>query len=220
MRTASVLASCAWLAFGCGGKEGGGPVAEVHAEAGLTTGDAGRNETDSTSVESDAPTADAGTDVSAESEVANAADADESSDSSADGSACMLILPSDYGQSCTLDSDCVAVSEVAVCPPDACSGQCVAGIVSASVAAEYTAAIARATADRPPLGFGTFCNCELVLIPVCRNGKCEDDTSSLPEAPSACTDAGAQCLPSSIFSCTTPGPKGGCGYSDEICCFN
>ena len=75
MRTASVLASCAWLAFGCGGKEGGGPVAEVHAEAGLTTGDAGRNETDSTSVESDAPTADAGTDVSAESEVANAADA-------------------------------------------------------------------------------------------------------------------------------------------------
>jgi hypothetical protein len=189
-----------------------GHLAEVSAEAGVRTRDANENEP---SVEADAPTADAGTDVSAES---GAAGSDGSSDSSAD--ACTVILPSDYDQSCVLDSDCVAVGEVAACPPPACSGQCAAGIVSASVAAEYKAAIARATGDVPPLVFPDFCNCEAVLIPVCRNGKCEDVADSLPEGPSACTDAGARCLLSTIITCATPGPDGGCGYSDEICCFN
>jgi hypothetical protein len=195
------------------------PLAEVGGEAGMTAGDSATSETDATT-QADAPTMDAGTDVTAESEVSSGASADASLDSSADGSACTLILPSDYDQSCTLDSDCIAVGEVATCPPDACSNQCLVGLVSANVAAEYTAAIARATADIPPLVAPEFCNCELVLIPVCRNGKCENWTNSLPEAPSACTDAGAQCLPSTSEVCGTPGPVGSCAYSDEVCCFN
>jgi hypothetical protein len=204
---------------GCGGREARGPLADVTVEAGMTASDAGGNETDA-SAESDAPTTDAGTDVSSESKVANAAGADASRDSSADGSACTPILPSDYDQSCALDSDCVAVGVVAMCPASACSNQCDFGVVSASVVAKYTAAIARAIADIPPLGFPQFCNCEFVLIPRCRSGRCDYWGSSLPEAPSACTDAGARCWPSTNFVCTTPGPEGGCAYSDEVCCFN
>ncbi len=216
---AAILAWCAWLACSCGGKEAADPLVEVKAEAGITARDSGRSETDA-STESEAPTVDAGIDLGRASEVADGASADGSRDSSADGNACTLVLPSDYDQSCVVDSDCVAVGEVAMCPSNACANECEFGIVSARVVAEYRAAIAAAIADVPPPVFPDFCNCEIVLIPRCRSGRCDYWGSGLQEGPSACTDAGGRCWPSTNFSCSTPGPAGGCAYSDEVCCIN
>jgi hypothetical protein len=131
-------------------------------------------------------------------------------------STCSVVLASQYDQSCTVDSDCVAVGEVPSCPATACDG-CTTAAVNKSAAAKYAAAFAQAFASSAP---GTFCGCPCESGAVCRAGQCQAAYCEPPPADTlaACADAGGQCEYSANTTCPGVGPPQSCAYSDEFCC--
>lgn len=130
-----------------------------------------------------------------------------------DSSTCAIVVASQYDQCCTVDSDCVAVGEVA-----SCQGVCVncpAGAINKGAEARYNAAFERAI----PLGSGGTCPCPQESGAVCRNGRCQMATGvpsgdTLP----SCADAGGWCVYSVSITCGVAGPPGSCARSDEVCC--
>jgi hypothetical protein len=131
---------------------------------------------------------------------------------------CSPVLASDYDQSCTVDTDCVAVGEISSCPASGCDG-CTTEAVNKSVMAQYTAAFAQAFASGPS---GPGCNCPCESGAVCRGGKCQAAFCGPPltDTLSACADAGGQCAYSANTTCSGMGPPDACAYSDEFCCLN
>jgi hypothetical protein len=181
------LAMCNFLAFGCGGNvAGNGP-----ADASNVFSDASKN-------------LDAG----------GTLDAGQSSDvqpTVEDG--CTVVLPSDYDQSCAVDSDCIAVGQLGQCPASACDG-CLTEAINKSVWSRYETALHQAFATDPPVG---ICNCPSMVVTCCRHGTCQGvGCFSRADTLPACADAGGTCVP--VASCGHPGPQGGCAYSDEMCC--
>ncbi len=138
--------------------------------------------------------------------------------STTDGTtACTPVVAADYDQSCTVDSDCVAVGEIAQCS-GACPG-CTTEAVRKSVAAKYQAALSAAVASLPgPSG----CNCACESGAICRAGKCQaafcgpDRADTLP----ACANVGGMCAYSANTTCAGVGPAGSCAFSDEFCCLS
>jgi hypothetical protein len=80
------------------------------------------------------------------------------------------ILASTYDQSCSLDTDCLAVDEVHACPATICSF-CTTGVINRQVASTYMKAFSSATAA-VPLDAGS-CNCGAIGNPCCRAGVCQ-----------------------------------------------
>ena len=134
---------------------------------------------------------------------------------------CSPVLASDYDQSCTVDTDCVAVGEVSSCPAFACDG-CTTEAINKSVMAQYMTAFAQAFTSKAP---GTGCGCPCESGAVCRGGKCQAAFCGPPTADTlpACAnagDAGGMCLYSANATCSGMGPPDACAYSDEFCCLN
>jgi hypothetical protein len=75
----------------------------------------------------------------------------------------------DYDQSCTADSDCIAVPQGNVCL--ACIRKCHAGVVNSDSAAQYRADIAKVA----PTESAAECFCPLEFEPCCVNGQCRND---------------------------------------------
>jgi hypothetical protein len=129
---------------------------------------------------------------------------------------CAPVLASAYDQSCTQDSDCVAVGEVPSCPASACAF-CNAQGINQNALTAYSAAFARAVAT---VDGGGTCGCPCESGAICRSGKCQSagcapaQVDTLP----ACVDAGGACAYSANTTCGTAGPPDACAYSDEICC--
>ncbi len=132
-----------------------------------------------------------------------------------DATPCTPVVAADYDQSCTVDSDCVAVGEVARCPASGCDS-CATEAVSKSAAANYQAALSAAFASRS----GGGCNCPCESGAICRAGKCQaafcgpDPNDTLP----ACANAGGWCAYSANTTCPGMGPSSWCAFSDEFCC--
>lgn len=133
----------------------------------------------------------------------------------ADGPSCSPVLASDYDQSCTLDSDCVAVGEEPQCPAAGC--ECPSAAVNKGVVMQYQAALARASAIHVPRS-GCSCACE--SAPLCRGGRCQASLCSPPLADTlaACANLGGKCAYSANTTCNGMGPPDACAYSDEFCC--
>jgi hypothetical protein len=134
-----------------------------------------------------------------------------------DGSSCSPVLASDYDQSCTVDSDCVAVGEEPQCPASGC--ECPSAAVNKGVATQYQAALSRASTIRLPVS-GCSCACESAAL--CRGGKCQASLCSPPltDTLAACANLGGQCTYSANTTCGGMGPPGSCAYSDEFCCLS
>lgn len=132
------------------------------------------------------------------------------------GDECAVVLASDYDQSCAVDSDCVAVGEVASCPAEACDS-CTTAAVNKSAAATYTTAFQRALASAPT---GPACGCPCESGAVCRGGTCQAAYCAPPSSDTgpACADAGGICMYSANTTCNGEGPPDACAYSDEVCC--
>jgi hypothetical protein len=153
-----------------------------------------------------------GGNIVADSAAASVPDAAED----ADGGACIPVLASSYDQSCTVDSDCVAVGEVPSCPAAACDG-CTTQAVNRGATTEYRAALARAFASAPA---GTVCGCPCESGAVCRAGQCQAAFCGPPSGDtlSACRDSGGTCAYTANTTCGTLGPPDACAYDDELCC--
>jgi hypothetical protein len=130
--------------------------------------------------------------------------------------ACDVVLASDYDQSCTADTDCAEVGQVATCPAGACDG-CAEQAVNKTAQAAYQAVLDETLAS-VPRGEACSCPCDGGFA-ICRNGKCQaascgpDPADTLP----ACANAHGRCSYASNTSCDG-GTLEGCAYSDEICC--
>src|SRR5580704_9553349 len=115
----AVLEACCVLAFGCGGNVVGNDPGDASSVADTHAPmhvDAGMR---------DHPSADAAT--------------------SGDKSSCKIVLASDYDQSCVVDTDCIAVGQVSMCPAEACDG-CSTATVGKKAIGQYMAAFSKATA--------------------------------------------------------------------------
>jgi hypothetical protein len=182
-----VFAVCVVVALGCGGNVTG----NGGADASNVFGDASKNF-----------------------DARDTLDAGQSSDvqpTVEDG--CTVVLPSDYDQSCAVDSDCIAVGQLGQCPASACDG-CLTEAINKSVWSRYQTALHQAFATDPPVG---MCNCPGMVVTCCRHGTCQgvgcfSPADTLP----ACADAGGTCLP--VASCGQPALPDACAYSDEMCC--
>ncbi|MDP9002417.1 MAG: hypothetical protein M3O46_20180 [Myxococcota bacterium] len=135
-----------------------------------------------------------------------------------DAGPCSIVLASDYDQSCVVDTDCVAVGQVASCPAFACDG-CTTEAINKLAEPQYQAAFSRAFASRSA-GSGCGCPCESGAL--CRGGKCQAAFCGPPPADTlpVCTDAGGRCAFKSNTTCNGMGPPDACAYSDEFCCLN
>jgi hypothetical protein len=78
--------------------------------------------------------------------------------------------PSDYDQSCTVASDCVAVPQGDVCYP--CIRSCPSGTVNRGAEAAYLADIAKVVPAGEP---EARCNCPALFNPCCLDNKCHSD---------------------------------------------
>jgi hypothetical protein len=116
----------------------------------------------------------------------------------ADAIACSPVVAADYDQSCTVDSDCVAVGEVAQCPASACD-ECRTGAVSKSAAAKYQVDLSAAFASHPG---GSDCSCACASGAICQAGKCQA-ASCGTDLDAGAADARADAGPDA-GSCTAP----------------
>jgi hypothetical protein len=200
----TIFSLCTFLALGCGGnvtKNGG-------ADASASSVDASGNGSDAGSAEA-SPNLDASQNL----DTAQSSDVQPTVE---DG--CTVVLPSDYDQSCAVDSDCIGVAQVSECPAGACS-VCVTEAISRSAMTQYMEALSRSLATRPS---GGECSCPCVTIgAVCRTGKCVPAYCGPPQADRlpACADAGGYCDYAGDTDCKM-GPPDACAYSDEVCCLN
>jgi hypothetical protein len=94
-----------------------------------------------------------------------------------EASSCSIVLASNYDQSCSVDTDCVAVSQVSVCPGWGGYG-CILWTINKNASAQYMTAISQAIADKPFNGGGS---CPEETSPCCLQGRC--NVSSCPEPP-------------------------------------
>lgn len=143
--------------------------------------------------------------------------ADSASDSTASG--CIVVLASDYDQSCVVDTDCVSVGQVAKCPVTDCSG-CYLVAINKGAAARYMTALSQAVVSGPP---GPICNCPCESgFAICRGGQCQAAPCGPPpgDTLAACSDAGGLCVYRANATCGGTALPGGCAYSDEMCCLN
>jgi hypothetical protein len=115
----------------------------------------------------------------------------------ADAIACSPVIAADYDQSCTVDSDCVAVGEVAQCPASACD-ECRTGAVSKSAAAKYQVDLSAAFASHPG---GSDCSCACASGAICRASKCQAASCGADLDAGADADARADAGPDA-GSCT------------------
>ena len=142
--------------------------------------------------------------------------------SAIDAPPCRPVLPSDYDQSCTGDTDCVPVGEVSSCPDLTCDG-CPTQAINKGALAQYMTAMAKAIAFAGQTSTPRFCSCPcLGFGGLCRGGKCQAAFCGPPSADTlpACADAGGICGYSANTTCNAMGPPDGCAYSDEVCCVN
>jgi hypothetical protein len=138
-----------------------------------------------------------------------------------DAPPCSPVIASDYDQSCTVDTDCVAVGEVPSCPVEGAIDGCTTEAINKSALTQYMTAFAQAFASRT--GGGSSCPCESGAV--CRSGKCQAAFCGPPPADTlpACAnagDAGGMCAYSANTTCSGVGPPDACAYSDEFCCLN
>ncbi len=95
----------------------------------------------------------------------------------------------EYDQ-CMVDSDCVAVGEVAPCPASACDG----------------------SDCNCPCESGAICRAGKCQAAFCG----PDPSDTLP----TCADVGGRCAYSANTTCPAVGPAGSCAFSDEFCCLS
>jgi hypothetical protein len=140
------------------------------------------------------------------------------------GDTCVPVLASDYDQSCTVDADCVLVSEVPECPVDRCD-HCSPAAISKVEVFHYQTALANALASTPS---GFPCGCDAGNLARCIAAKCQAEPPPLAVAPAsdtlaACTEVGGECVYSVMGACpgkTSRGPAYSCVWSNEVCCLN
>lgn len=207
----------AWtlVASGCGGA--------VAGESVLARSDGGSMSAASTTLDGSPMTA--GSEASAGTSCPVGVDAGPAVDTNGDGSSCM-ILASNYDQSCTGDSDCLAVWSGDFCVPGC---ECPNSVISYSARAQYIADV-NATSSVGITGFPVCGCCAVELPPCCRQGICQwhDECSPPADTLDACTAAGGTCLypdPTSpvlallLIGSTSfdLGPPNSCAYADETC---
>ena len=143
---------------------------------------------------------------------------------------CTEIQASSYDQTCTRDSDCVAVSVGNAC--EECVFACGAnvGAINAGAMAQYRVDVAKTPAGVAVCG----CPEEAVTAPCCRNGQCHADNECVSaDGSTDAADAGgsrtgrvpvnhrpsdAQCsMPAPPGDCAGPYPGGGGCASDSDC---
>jgi hypothetical protein len=90
-------------------------------------------------------------------------------DGSAGDTSC-LVKASSYDQSCTLDTDCMEVGQVLVCPVNECAN-CLTGTININAAGQYTTAFSSVTAALPRNA--PTCPCPNEGRPCCRAGMCQ-----------------------------------------------
>ncbi len=131
-------------------------------------------------------------------------------DACADGSE-RPILASNYDQSCTTDTDCMAIGE-----GNACSlvGPCPSAAINKGAYSQYQSDVAQT----PCYGLS---GCPSGSGPCCRHGTCGLNAACYSAADTlpACADAGGTCQPF-VSGCGSmgAGPPDACAYSDETCC--
>jgi hypothetical protein len=79
------------------------------------------------------------------------------------------IASADYDRSCSVDTDCVAVSEGNVCLP--CLRMCPAGVVNQKVVQQYRSDLAQLSDPDPEVE----CHCPAEFVPCCIAGQCHAD---------------------------------------------
>ncbi len=83
-----------------------------------------------------------------------------------------LIEPSNYDQSCSVDSDCVAVAAGNACFP--CLVECrVGGAINQNALPSYESDISKTTGAEEPTVLP--CGCPVGFVPCCRGGVCHAD---------------------------------------------
>jgi hypothetical protein len=141
-----------------------------------------------------------------------------------DGGSCTRVLPSDYDQSCAVDSDCILVAAASSCPGDVWFG-CGQGTINADVAGSYMVAAAQTNAASPPSGIGCAC-VNGPAFAACRSGQCFAVPISAWESDRlpACIDADGYCVGPASAGCanfmsgSVEGAPDACAYADEVCC--
>ncbi len=139
----------------------------------------------------------------------------EASDS-ADATSCIIVVASDYDQSCSLDTDCVAVPQKPECPPSCWNCSFSVAINKNAYPRYHTALLQVFASEGPP------CNCP-ALSPTacCRSGSCQTACSTPADVLPACAAVHGACLYNDILNpptCAWAGPPNSCAYPDETCC--
>lgn len=123
------------------------------------------------------------------------------------------ISPSNYDQSCAVDSDCTLVTTGDYCGVDCL---CSTASINVSALAAFNAVVAT-TPVGLRVAYPGDCPCPAVIGPCCRQGQCTTSCQSVADTLPACAMAGGgQCLFGS-GSCVQ-GPPNSCAYADETCC--
>jgi hypothetical protein len=131
-----------------------------------------------------------------------------------DATTCTYVYATSYDQSCTTDSDCVAVVDGTGCCPNSS--------VNVSVQAKYTADFQKSFAacggEAQCVGLGGCAN----IGPCCVGGTCQMASGScahpMPVGNSdACLGAGGQCAFRSLPCAGVVGPQD-CGNEAAVCC--
>jgi hypothetical protein len=127
-----------------------------------------------------------------------------------------VIQASNYDQSCTTDSDCVAVGEGSFCYPGA--GRCPSAAIRKSALSQYQADVSKTWA----VACIAIGSCTNSVGPCCRAGTCrmnEGCVASPADTLPACADAGGSCG-AFVIGCggKGAGPPDSCAYPDEMCC--
>ncbi len=123
-----------------------------------------------------------------------------------------LIQASNYDQSCTTNSDCIAVGEGNACYP--CEIACPSAAINASAKGKYLSDVAKTSAGDLT---GVDCGCPAAFNPCCRGGTCYADfqcQNPTPVGDEACAAAGGVCVSG---GCSKPGLQA-CGKAGMFCC--
>ena len=100
-----------------------------------------------------------------------------------------LIVASSYGQTCSVDTDCVAVAEGNACYP--CVVICrTGGAINRTALSSYESDISKTIGAGEASGTATRCGCPAGFFPCCRGGICHADPQC--ENPVPIPDASAE----------------------------
>jgi hypothetical protein len=130
-----------------------------------------------------------------------------------------FISASDYDQSCSVDTDCIGVTEGDYCSTTTCD--CGGSVIAVAALAKFNDDVART-----PLGSGAIgwaeCGCPYNSPPCCSQGICQLGSAPAcapPDTLPACADAGGTCR-RGVVDCGQAGPPNSCAYADEACCID